>query len=129
MIHGIPLREGSVRVSIYDIYKQNVVLPYVRNDEHIYIEDVLGSYVEWPRSCILPFDEHSADPSTEITEFARSYRGDFTDTICIEFDDSVFCSLFIIQLSGEDIIFLADMEQLSASCMTVYMGYAVYLNN
>lgn len=114
-IHSVPLREGTVRVSIIDIVKNNVPLPYPRNDEHLFIEDGLGSYVEWPRSWIAPIDE--------ISDFARRYRGDCLDFISIEFDDSIFCSEFTVQLSGEDILFLADMEELSASCMTVYMGY------
>ncbi|KAM5586361.1 hypothetical protein ABKV19_005333, partial [Rosa sericea] len=52
-VHGHPLGEGNVRVSIIRPLVPEAKLPFPVNDEIVYVKDVVGTYIAWPRDLIL----------------------------------------------------------------------------
>ena len=52
-IHGIPLGEGNVRVSVIRTVIDNAKLPFPINDEIMTVHDAIGTCVAWPKNMIV----------------------------------------------------------------------------
>ncbi|XP_061987927.1 uncharacterized protein LOC133706413 isoform X2 [Rosa rugosa] len=52
-VHGHPLGEGNVRVSIIRPLVPEAKLPFPVNDEIVSVKDAVGTYIAWPRDLIL----------------------------------------------------------------------------
>ncbi|XP_062002246.1 uncharacterized protein LOC133720074 isoform X3 [Rosa rugosa] len=52
-VHGHPLGEGNVRVSIIRPLVPEAKLPFPVNDEIVFVKDAVGTYIAWPRDLIL----------------------------------------------------------------------------
>ena len=52
-IHGVPLEEGSVRVSVDGVIKDDALLPFPIKDEMETIGQALGSHVAWPKEFVI----------------------------------------------------------------------------
>jgi hypothetical protein len=53
-IHGVPLGEENVRVSVIRTIIHDAKLPFPINDEIITVRDAIGTYVAWPKNLIVP---------------------------------------------------------------------------
>lgn len=52
-IHGVPLGEGNVRVSIVRPLIPEAKLPFPIKDEIMTVKDAVGTYIAWPRELII----------------------------------------------------------------------------
>lgn len=55
-IHGIPLRD-NVRVTIDKTIKGSTYLPILVSNELVTVNDVIGSYVAWPKDLVVFFSD------------------------------------------------------------------------
>ncbi|KAM5546536.1 hypothetical protein ABKV19_002361 [Rosa sericea] len=53
-IHGVPLGEENVRVSVTKVVVANALLPFPIKDEIVRVADAIGTCVAWPRSLVIP---------------------------------------------------------------------------
>ena len=53
-IHGVPLGEENVRVSVTKVVAANALLPFPIKDEIVRVSDAIGTCVAWPRSLVIP---------------------------------------------------------------------------
>ncbi|XP_062019039.1 uncharacterized protein LOC133735656 [Rosa rugosa] len=53
LIHGIPLGEGNIRVSIVRSIVDEALLPFPIKDEILTVRDAIGTYVAWPKDLII----------------------------------------------------------------------------
>lgn len=52
-VHGAPLGEGNVRVSIDIANKEEALLPFPVRDELITVGQAVGSHVAWPQELVI----------------------------------------------------------------------------
>lgn len=52
-LHGVPLKEGTVRVSVDGILKSDAVLPFPIKGEMEFVRDAIGSHVAWPKDLVI----------------------------------------------------------------------------
>lgn len=53
LIHGIPLGEGNVRVSIVRSVVDEALIPFPIKDEIMTVHDAIGTCVAWPKALII----------------------------------------------------------------------------
>ncbi|XP_062015019.1 uncharacterized protein LOC133731647 isoform X2 [Rosa rugosa] len=53
-IHGVPLGEENVRISITKAVVANALLPFPIKDEIVRVADAIGTCVAWPKSLVIP---------------------------------------------------------------------------
>ncbi|PRQ18019.1 putative transposase, Ptta/En/Spm, plant, transposase, Tnp1/En/Spm [Rosa chinensis] len=65
LIHGVPLGEGNMRVSILLSVVDSALLPFPIKDEILTVRDAIGTYVAWPKDLIIfPTDKMAAKSTT-----------------------------------------------------------------
>jgi hypothetical protein len=52
-IHGVPLEEGSVRVSVDGDIQSEALLPFPVKDEMETVGQAVGSHVAWPKEFVI----------------------------------------------------------------------------
>lgn len=52
-IHGVPMAEGNVRVTILRALVPDAKLPFPIKDELITVQDAVNSFVAWPKDMIV----------------------------------------------------------------------------
>ncbi|XP_061990041.1 uncharacterized protein LOC133708584 [Rosa rugosa] len=53
-IHGVPMGEENVRVSVTKAIVEDALLPFPIKDEIVKIRDAIGTCVAWPKNLIIP---------------------------------------------------------------------------
>ncbi|XP_062018079.1 uncharacterized protein LOC133734441 [Rosa rugosa] len=80
-VHGAPLGNGNMRVSVYAVVEENVKIPFPVKDEIETVKQAMGSWVAWPIHLIIM--SHVKKPVKENVERKRKRRD-------IEEEDSEF---------------------------------------
>ncbi|XP_024196080.1 uncharacterized protein LOC112199273 [Rosa chinensis] len=52
-LHGVPLKEGTVRVSVDGILKSDAVLPFPIKGEMEFVRDAIRSHVAWSKDLVI----------------------------------------------------------------------------
>ncbi|KAL6146110.1 hypothetical protein ACLB2K_056793 [Fragaria x ananassa] len=65
LLHGVPLGENNVRVSVIRAIKGDALVPIPVRDEILTVDDAVGSYVAWPKDLVVT---HGAKAVTATTE-------------------------------------------------------------
>ncbi|KAL6228395.1 hypothetical protein ACLB2K_002345 [Fragaria x ananassa] len=53
ILHGVPLGEGNVRVTVIGSYNDNALIPIPVRDDIVTVGDAKGSLVVWPRDLVV----------------------------------------------------------------------------
>ncbi|XP_062019479.1 uncharacterized protein LOC133736053 isoform X1 [Rosa rugosa] len=140
-IHGVPLGDGNVRVSVEVPIKGEALLPIPIGDEIVTLRQAIGTHVAWPRNLVIVTNEKpklktpnaSFKPMLPqnlykmplsvrfLLQFARTMREEKPLKVAI--DSGVFGYEQETYLNKDDIIEFCSMEPLSTVCMTIYMRH------
>ncbi|XP_061988645.1 uncharacterized protein LOC133712759 [Rosa rugosa] len=75
-IHGVPLVEENVRVSITKSIVANALLPIPIKDEILFVRDAIGTCIAWPRDWVIPT---AADAKQQKHKIVRRKKKDTYD--------------------------------------------------
>ncbi|PRQ45734.1 putative transposase, Tnp1/En/Spm [Rosa chinensis] len=79
LIHGIPLGEGNIRVSIVRSIVDEALLPFPIKDEILTVRDAIGTYVAWPKDLIIFPTEKMAAKSKGMKKLRKRAEGNDDD--------------------------------------------------
>ena len=65
LLHGVPLGENNMRVSVIRAIKGDALVPIPVRDEIITVDDAVGGCVAWPKDLVVT---HGAKAVTATTE-------------------------------------------------------------
>ncbi|GMN32505.1 hypothetical protein TIFTF001_041745 [Ficus carica] len=140
-VHGIPLGEGNVRVSIKVPKLKKSPLP-IPTYEATTVEDAINGFVAWPKT-LIELDtsmnkasqgpSHVPDPASgkknakESLEIKPSTLGQSSmrqgNQIEVPIPYTIMTFEMPIFLSFEDIYGFINLQEISANCILVYMRY------
>ncbi|KAL6209234.1 hypothetical protein ACLB2K_020177 [Fragaria x ananassa] len=72
LLHGVPLGENNMRVSVIRAIKGDALVPIPVKDEILTVDDAVGSCVAWPKDLVVT---HGAKAVTATTETKKPKRG------------------------------------------------------
>ncbi|KAL6226022.1 hypothetical protein ACLB2K_004869 [Fragaria x ananassa] len=72
LLHGVPLGENNMRVSVIRAIEGDALVPIPVRDEIFTVDDAVGSCVAWPKDLVVT---HGAKAVTATTETKKPKRG------------------------------------------------------
>ncbi|GMN27565.1 hypothetical protein TIFTF001_051601 [Ficus carica] len=137
IVHGIPLGEGNVRVTI-SVPKLKRVLLLIPTNEAISIEEVVGGFVAWPKKLVVlqtslsqtsRSPSQAPDPTAKGSKRTKKRAGrkklhslsDGTQIACLQ--QSVNGNDMSIYIGYEDVYHFITFKEISASSIMVYISY------
>ncbi|KAL6223071.1 hypothetical protein ACLB2K_006461 [Fragaria x ananassa] len=72
LLHGVPLGENNMRVSVIRAIEGDALVPIPVRDEILTVDDAVGSCVAWPKDLVVT---HGAKAVTATTETKKPKRG------------------------------------------------------
>ncbi|KAL6178970.1 hypothetical protein ACLB2K_050486 [Fragaria x ananassa] len=72
LLHGVPLGENNMRVSVIRAIEGDALVPIPVRDEILTVDDAVGSCVAWPKDLVVT---HGAKVVTATTEIKKPKRG------------------------------------------------------
>ncbi|XP_062014258.1 uncharacterized protein LOC133730738 [Rosa rugosa] len=105
LVHGTPLGDGNVRVSIYAAPEEKAKVPFPVKDEIETVKQAMGSWVAWPKHLVIK--SHLKKPPKDSAEKKKKRKEIGEEDSEIEFGlaklaPSLPASLKMLCLWGED---------------------------
>ncbi|KAM5584191.1 hypothetical protein ABKV19_003845 [Rosa sericea] len=105
LVHGTPLGDGNVRVSIYAALEEKAKVPFPVKDEIETVKQAMGSWVAWPKHLVIK--SHVKKPPKDSAEKKKKRKEIGEEDSEIEFGlaklaPSLPASLKMLCLWGED---------------------------
>ncbi|KAK9942844.1 hypothetical protein M0R45_008491 [Rubus argutus] len=144
-VHGAPLGDDSLRVSIYYAIEEKALVPFPVQDEIRTVKQAMGSWVAWPKELIIMSPEkrkkllqenEDSEVQFSLQKLAPTLPASlkmlcmwgeeaFKDghTINFEMDSEVFGYVRKTYIIGTDVRRLASMREITANCIVVYLRY------
>ncbi|XP_062011742.1 uncharacterized protein LOC133728340 isoform X2 [Rosa rugosa] len=143
VIHGVPMKEGCVRVSVDGAIQEEARLPFPVGDEMELVGQAVGSHVAWPEELVIRrvnkkkkrkmdfvkqlFDKAELNPFVPkrcklLYKHAKTIMSQTNESISTVLDDSVFGvhkQLFILT---ENVIDLLEMNKIGQGVIAAYMA-------
>ncbi|KAK9286751.1 hypothetical protein L1049_015155 [Liquidambar formosana] len=139
-VHSIPLGDKNVRVAIDFAIDGNALLPIPVGDELVTVKQAIGSHVAWPKMLVVstptegPLGKrqlpHKKAPAKSLTDNPPviDYLFNFAEkvfqkkgSIQITFEVDIFGKEFPSYLLLDDISWLCHNEELSVTCIMIYI--------
>ncbi|KAM5570104.1 hypothetical protein ABKV19_017226 [Rosa sericea] len=143
-LHGVPLKEGTVRVSVDGILKPDAVLPFPIEGEMEFVREALGSHVAWPDDLVVRtmfkkkkknpqfvkslFDQVEINPWVPkrcklLYKHATTIMKETGSSISTVFSKEVFGEPTQLFILSENVINLLEMQWIGQGVIAAYEGY------
>ncbi|KAL6213606.1 hypothetical protein ACLB2K_013053 [Fragaria x ananassa] len=111
LLHGVPLGENNMRVSVIRAIEGGALVPIPVRDEIITVDDAVGGCVAWPKDLVVT---HGAKAVTATTE---------TKTVNTVFQADLFGHPKKAYICRADVYSIAHKKEVSNSALFFYMSY------
>ncbi|KAM5578065.1 hypothetical protein ABKV19_008405, partial [Rosa sericea] len=143
MIHGVPLKEGCVRVSVDGAIQEEARLPFPVDGEMELVGQAVGSHVAWPEELVIRrvnkknkrkmdfvkqlFDKAELNPFVPkrcklLYKHAKNIMSQTNESISTVLDDSVFGVQKELFILTENVTDLLEMNKIGQGVIAAYMA-------
>ncbi|PRQ17594.1 putative Ulp1 protease family catalytic domain, putative transposase, Ptta/En/Spm, plant [Rosa chinensis] len=143
VIHGVPMKEGCVRVSVDGAIQEEARLPFPVGDEMELVGQAVGSHVAWPEELVIRrvnkkkkrkmdfvkqlFDKAELNPFVPkrcklLYKHAKTIMSQTNESIRTMLDDSVFGVQKQLFILTENVIDLLEMNKIGQGVIAAYMA-------